>query len=164
VTGPRRDIRRTTTLRVRDVMTAPAKTLGRNDRLSAADDLMTANRIRHVPIVDEDGELSGIVSRHDLFRGALARALGYGDLAQRKLLDTLAVKEVMTTDVVTTTADAPLADAANRMLGRKIGCLPVVDGTRLVGIVSESDFVKLAAEGRDHFTRSTGHRQRRPTL
>ena len=136
------------TLRVSDVMTAPVKTLGRNERLSRVDDLMTADRIRHVPIVDEYGDLCGIVSHRDLFRGALAKALGYGDVAQRKLLDTLAVKEVMTTEVVTTTPDVVLADAARLMLERRIGCLPVVDGTKLTGMLSESDFVKLAVAAR----------------
>ena len=131
------------TPRVCDAMTVPVTTAGRNDRLSSVDDLMTANCIRHVPILDEDGELCGIVSHRDLFRGALAKALGYGDAAQRKLLDTLVAKEVMTSAVVTTTPDARLADAAKLMLARKIGCLPVVEGTKLAGILSESDFVKL---------------------
>ena len=132
------------TLRVCDLMSSPAQTLGRNDRLSSVDDLMTVNRIRHVPILDEDGALCGIVSHRDLFRGALAKALGYGDVAQRKLLDTLVAKEVMTSDVVTTTPDTLLADAATLMLERRIGCLPVVEGTTLAGILSESDFLKLA--------------------
>jgi CBS domain-containing protein len=135
------------TLRVSDVMTAPVKTLGRNDRLSRVDDLMTADRIRHVPIVDDDGDLCGIVSHRDLFRSALAKALGYGEVAQRKLRDTLAVKDVMATDVVTTTPDALLADAATLMLDRRIGCLPVVEGTKIAGILSESDFVTLAVRG-----------------
>jgi CBS domain-containing protein len=136
------------TLRVSDVMTAHVKTLGRNDRLSLVDDLMTADRIRHVPIVDEYGDLCGIVSHRDLFRSALAKALGYGEVAQRKLLDAMAVKEVMATDVVTTTPNALLADAAKLMLERRIGCLPVVEGTKLTGILSESDFVKLAVASR----------------
>ena len=134
-----------TTFAVRDVMTPVVKTLGRNDGLSVADDLMRADRIRHLPVLDESGDLCGIVSQRDLFRGALARALGYGDVAQRKLLATLVVKEVMTTDVVTTPPETRLAEAAGLMLGRKIGCLPVVDDGKLVGIVTETDFVALAA-------------------
>jgi len=133
---------------VRDVMTSVVKSLGRNDRLSLVGDVMRAARIRHVPIVDEEGELCGIVSQRDLFRGALATALGYGDFAQQKLLATLAVKEVMTTDVVTATPEMTLAEAARRMLERKIGCLPVLAGRRLVGIITESDFVALAARER----------------
>lgn len=126
-------------------MTTVVTTLGRNDQLSIADHVMTANRIRHLPVLDEDGQLCGIVSQRDLFRGALARALGYGELAQQKLLGTLVVKEIMTTDVVTAGPATPLADAARSMLRRKIGCLPVVDGNRLVGILTEGDFVRLAS-------------------
>jgi CBS domain-containing protein len=126
-------------------MTPAVKTLGRNDQLSLADDVMRAERIRHLPVLDEEGQLCGIVSQRDMFRGALAAALGYGELAQRKLLGTLVVKEVMTTDVVTTTPQTSIAEAARLMLERKIGCLPVVDGGRLVGMLTESDFVKVAA-------------------
>jgi CBS domain-containing protein len=57
----------------------------------------------------------------------------------------LAVKEVMTADVVTTAPDVPLVDAARAMLRHKIGCLPVVEDERLVGILTESDFVCVAA-------------------
>lgn len=135
----------TTPLRVGDRMTRTVRTLGRNDELTLADSLMRDERIRHLPVLDEDGKLCGIVSQRDLFRGALARALGYGELAQRKLLATLVVKEVMTTDVVTIAPDAPLAVAARLMLERKIGCLPVIEAERLVGILTESDFVALAA-------------------
>jgi CBS domain-containing membrane protein len=137
-----------TKLTVRDLMTSAVKTLERNDQLSLADDLMHASRIRHLPVLDEDGKLCGIVSQRDLFRGALASALGYGEVAQRKILSTLVVKEVMTSDVVTATPAMPIAEAARIMLDRKIGCLPVLEGGRLVGIVTESDFVALVAEER----------------
>jgi CBS domain-containing membrane protein len=132
-------------LRVRDVMSRAPKTLGRNEQLSLADDLMKQERIRHLPVLDDDGELVGIVSQRDMFRGALARALGYGETAQRRMLGLLAVKEVMTTQVVTVEPDAPIADAARTMVDRKIGCLPVVEGGRLVGILTESDFVEMLA-------------------
>jgi CBS domain-containing membrane protein len=132
-------------LRVRDVMSENPKTLGRNDQLSVADDVMRAERIRHLPVLDEDGKLCGIMSQRDMFRGALAQALGYGTAAQGKMLAMLRVKEVITTDVVTIAPDAALAEAARTMLERKIGCLPVVDGGRLVGILTESDFVALVA-------------------
>jgi CBS domain-containing membrane protein len=132
-------------LRVRDVMTAETTTLQRNDKLSLADDIMRLGRIRHLPVLDENGQLAGILTQRDLFRGALAKALGYGERAQRQLMDTLVVKEVMTSDVITTTPDTPLAEAAQVLVERKIGCLPVVEAGRLVGIITEADFVALAA-------------------
>src|SRR6516164_1053107 len=131
-------------LRVRDVMTPDVTTLQRNDMLTLADDIMRLGRIRHLPVLDEDGQLAGILTQRDLFRGALAKALGYGERAQRQLMDTLVVKEVMTSEVLTTTADTPLAEAAKVLVERKIGCLPVVDGGRLIGIITEADFVALA--------------------
>src|SRR5579863_9584553 len=133
-------------LRVSDVMTADPTTLKRNDKLTLADDIMRLGRVRHLPVLDDDGQLLvGIVSQRDLFRDALAHALGYGRHAQRKMLDTLSVKDVMNTDVATTSPDTSLIDAARILTERKIGCLPVVDAGRLVGILTEGDFVALFA-------------------
>jgi CBS domain-containing protein len=132
-------------MRVRDLMSSEVATVRRNDKLAIADDLMNLGRIRHTPVLDDSSdEVVGILSQRDLFRGALARAIGYGGHAQQKLMNLLAVKDVMTGDPVTTTPDTPLADAARVMLERKIGCLPVLEGGKLVGILTESDFVRLA--------------------
>jgi CBS domain-containing protein len=133
-------------MRVRDIMSKDVTTLKRNDSLTLADDIMHLGRIRHLPVLDDEGnELVGIVSQRDLFRGALARALGYGQHAQRKVLETLLVKEVMSSEILTTTADTPLDEVARLLVERKIGCLPVVEAGRLVGIVTETDFVALVA-------------------
>jgi CBS domain-containing protein len=133
-------------LRVRDVMTSEVTTLKRNDKLTLADDIMHLGRIRHLPVLDDDGhQLVGIVSQRDLFRGALATALGYGQSAQRKLMDSLLVKEVMSTDVITTGPDKLLAEAARVLAERKIGCLPVVENGHLIGILTEGDFVAMVA-------------------
>ncbi len=135
---------------VRDLMTADVATLRRNDKLTIADDVMSLGRIRHMPVLDDDSEeLVGVVSQRDLFRSALARTLGYGKVAQQRMLAMLSVKDVMTTDVTTTTPDTPLRDAARLMLAHKLGCLPVVEGKRLVGILTESDFVQLVARGQE---------------
>jgi len=133
-------------LKVRDIMTAQVTTLKPNDKLTLADDVMRLGRIRHLPVVGDDGEqLVGIVSQRDLFRGALAQALGYGQYAQRKLLDTFSVKDIMGTDVITAGPDTPLIEAARVLMERKIGCLPIVENGRLVGIITEGDFVALVA-------------------
>jgi CBS domain-containing protein len=132
--------------RVEDIMTLEVTTLKRNEKLTLADDVMQLGRIRHLPVLDDDGrEVVGILSQRDLFRGALAQALGYGPRARRKILDTLLVKDVMTTEVITTSPETPLAEAARVLMKRKIGCLPVVKGRRLVGILTEGDFVSLIA-------------------
>ena len=131
---------------VGDIMTRELVTLGRNERLLVADDVMKLGRIRHLPILDEDGKLAGIVSQRDLFHGGLLRALGYGSHARQQALELLVVKEAMKSDVVTTTPETSIQDAAKLMLTQKIGCLPVLEGERLVGILTESDFVRLAIE------------------
>jgi len=132
-------------LRVRDIMTREVTTLKRNDQLSLANDIMQLGRVRHLPVLEDDGRLAGILSQRDLFRGALAHALGYGQHAQRKVLDSLLVKEVMSSDVITAGPDMPLVEAARVLLERKIGCLPVVEGEQLVGILTEADFVAIFA-------------------
>jgi CBS domain-containing membrane protein len=130
---------------VEEVMSRDVFTLERNQKLSVADDLMKQRRIRHIPVVNSDGDLCGILTQRDLFRGILLRSLGYGSRAEQKLLDSLAVKDAMHEDVMTISADSALSDAATLMLSNKVGCLPVVDGERLVGMISEADFVKQFA-------------------
>jgi CBS domain-containing protein len=131
---------------VRDLMTRDVVTMGRNETLRTVDDVMRLGRIRHMPIIDDDGALAGVLSQRDLFQSGLLRALGYGSHARDRALDTLVVKEAMKTDVVTTTPDARLADAAKLMFERKIGCLIVLENGKIVGILTEADFVRLAME------------------
>ncbi len=128
---------------VADLMKKEVVTLVANDTLNVADDVMGLARIRHMPVVDEDGLVVGLISQRDLFRGALARALGYGEFAQQKLLGILHVEDVMSSDVLTISPTAALIDAAKIMTDRKIGCLVVVEEERLAGILTEGDFVRL---------------------
>jgi CBS domain-containing protein len=133
-------------LKVGDIMSADVSTVGANDKLSVAEALMKHEGIRHLPVVNEDGHLCGIITKRDLFRGALLRALGYGSRAENQVLNSIVIKEAMTDDVLTTKPGTPLAEAAKLMIKYKVGCLPVVDGERLVGMLSEGDFVKLMTE------------------
>jgi CBS domain-containing protein len=127
--------------KVREMMTKEVSTLGRNDTLDLADDVMTLERIRHLPVLDE-GRVVGVVSQRDLFRSGLAVALGYGERAQKMLLKTLRVKEVMSEPAITISPEATAKEAARLMLEHKIGCLPVVEGHALVGIVTETDILR----------------------
>ena len=63
------------------------------------------------------------------------------------MLNTIPVKEVMTENVVTTTPETLVTAAARVMVDRKIGCLPVIEGEALIGILSESDIVSAVAQG-----------------
>ncbi len=131
--------------RVQELMTREVATLQRGDKLSLADNVMQLGRIRHMVVLDEQGGLAGIVSQRDLFRGALVKAFGYGTVAQKKVMEAILVKEVMTTELLTTTPDALLSEAALSMSEQKIGCLPVVEDGKLVGILTEGDFVAFFA-------------------
>ena len=135
----------TKNLSVQDVMTQDVRTVERNHKLSTVDDVMRLGRVRHVLVVNETGDLEGIVSQRDLFHGGLLKALGYGTRAKEHALDALLVKEAMNTEPITTTPDASLQSAARLMAEHKIGCLPVLEAGRVVGIVTEGDFVLLAA-------------------
>jgi CBS domain-containing protein len=132
--------------RVRDVMSSEVATLDRNDQLSIADDIMRLGRIRHLPVLDADGQLAGVLSQRDLLHGALSAILGFGSTGRQKVMNTVMVKEVMNTAPTTIGPDALLSDAAKMMLERKIGCLPVIEGERLVGILTEGDFVAMGVD------------------
>jgi CBS domain-containing protein len=135
-----------TDLTVRDLMSTEVFTLGRNDKLAIADDLMQQKRIRHIPVLGNDGELCGIITQRDLFHGALLKALGYGTRAEQHMLETVSIKEAMRDEVLSTTPDTPIRVAAGTMISNKVGCLPVLAEGRIIGILSESDFVKHFAE------------------
>lgn len=133
-------------MKVSELMANKVETLDRNDTLSIAEDLMNMKRLRHLPVLD-DGELVGILSQRDLFHAGLSTAMGFGTKAKGEFLKTVLVKEIMTENVVTIAPTADVQAAAKLMLTKKIGCLPVVDSGKLVGLVSESDIIRIVAEG-----------------
>jgi CBS domain-containing protein len=125
---------------VKEVMIKEVATLDVNDELSLANDIMRLGRIRHLPVVDGT-RLAGIISERDLFRSSLAQALGYGGPASRDLMKTLHIKDIMVKQVTTISPDAKLCDAIRLMMDKKIGCLPVVEDDRLVGLITETDIM-----------------------
>jgi CBS domain-containing protein len=132
-------------VKVRDLMTAKVETLGRNDRLDVADEILALGRFRHLPIVEE-GAVVGIVSQRDLFRSGWASALGIGTNTRKNLLRGLRVKEVMSEPVISVDPDATVGHAARLMFENKIGCLPVVSEGRLQGLLTETDVLRYVAE------------------
>jgi CBS domain-containing membrane protein len=131
-------------MNVRDLMTRDAVTLRASDRLDLAEDIMSLGRIRHLPVMDGE-RVVGIVSQRDLFRGAISSALELRPAAEREWLRRVGVREVMTTRVVTIAPGAPLVEAVRLMVGHQIGCLPVVEGGRLCGLISETDCMRYLA-------------------
>jgi CBS domain-containing protein len=127
-------------MKVKEVMVKEVATLDVNDELSLANDIMRLGRIRHLPVVDGT-RLVGIVSERDLFRTSLAQALGYGTEATRDLMKKLRIKDVMVKQVLTVSPEMELCEATRMMMEHKIGCLPVVEDDRLVGLITETDIL-----------------------
>lgn len=131
---------------VRDLMTEEPITVGRRASVAAVYDLMSDNGFRHVPVVDDDDELVGIVSHRDL-AAALGDSIRAPRMTQAELLETRTADQIMTRGVETVAPDDDLQVAAELMLENKFGCLPVCEGAHLVGILTESDFVRLMTQG-----------------
>lgn len=91
--------------------------------------------VRHVPVVDSEQKLVGIVSIRDLL--AHLTVAGASHFAP--------IRELMHRSVVSVGPEDAVKDVAARMVERNIGCVPVVDGGKIVGMISERDFVQLAA-------------------
>ncbi|MEE9220995.1 MAG: CBS and ACT domain-containing protein [candidate division NC10 bacterium] len=106
--------------------------------------VMAEHRIRHIPVVSADG-LVGVISDRDV-REALPSPMSPGEAMEfAAAMDRIPVWEVMAEGVVTVTPRTSLAEAAHMLAGRKIGCLPVLDAGRLVGIVTETDMLQAFA-------------------
>ncbi len=140
--------------KAKDLMTTEVSTLGRNDTLDLADNVMGLGRIRHLPVLEE-GRVVGVVSQRDLFRSALTVALGYGERAQKTLLKTLRVKEVMSEPAITISPEATIKEAARLMVEHKIGCLPVVEGSTLVGIVPRRTSCAMSSAAKEQTDRAS---------
>src|SRR3989304_6104267 len=97
------------TMKVREIMTTDVATIGRNDELTIADDIMKMKRLRHLPVL-EDGRLVGLLTQRDLLHAALSTALNFGEKAQKEFLKTVVVKEVMTDEVRTIGPDADVKE------------------------------------------------------
>lgn len=128
-------------MQVKDIMSTDVTVIERNDNLSQVENLMLAKRLRHLPVV-ENGELIAVVSQRDLFKAMMSSTMGYGEKAQKAYLQSVRVKEIMTYPVVTVAPEASVSEAANLLLLKGIGCLPVMEGTTLVGIVTKTDLLR----------------------
>jgi CBS domain-containing protein len=130
---------------VSDVMTAGPVTIFPEDDLVRAMQLMRNGRLRHLPVVHH-GKLVGLVTERDVLRELGASS---DDRAE-----TLTVRDVMVTNVITATANLPLRKAAHLLWQHKFGCLPVIDDDRhVIGILTETDFIRFAADIATDFDR-----------
>jgi acetoin utilization protein AcuB len=131
---------------VKDRMTAAPVTI--NPELSVTDALrlMNERKIRRLPVLDGAGKLVGIVSDRDLLLASPSPATSLAIWEIHDLLAKLTVDKIMTREVITVQEDTPLEEAARILVDNKIGGLPVMRGSAVVGIISESDLFKTLLE------------------
>ncbi len=137
-------------MRLKDIMSEPVEAIRPETIVSAAEAKMQQERIHHL-VVASGRDVLGVISRRDL-AGAPPEAQIGG---------------LMASNVVTASPNMTVRDAANRLRGRGVGCLPVVDRGRLVGIVTIADLLELIGCGVPNTTRWTlparGPRKARPS-
>lgn len=126
---------------VEEIMMKSPVTLKPKDTLDLANDIISLGRIRHIPVLD-NGKLVGLLSQRDLFGTAATAVLGLKGRAQRALLKSFVIEEIMTKRVITTSRDRPLKEAARTLAVKKIGCLPVMEGDSLVGLLTTTDVLR----------------------
>ena len=132
---------------VKERMTSPAMTVTPDTSFQDALKLMRDHKFRRIPVVDQEGKLIGIVSERDLLHASPSPATSLSVWEVNYLLWKLKVADIMTHHVITIDQDAPIEDAANLMVTRKIGGLPVVDHAgKVVGVITETDIFKAFAE------------------
>lgn len=129
---------------VKELMCERVHTLRPTDTVHDARCLMVEKRVRHVPIVDVAGKFVGLITKHDIL------ALSVSDLAdidineRAEIESCIPLLEVMISDVVVAEEHTNLLDAARFLLEQKHGCLPIFHQGELSGMLTETDFVRLA--------------------
>jgi acetoin utilization protein AcuB len=125
-------------------MTAQVFTVTAEHTIADALRLARTQRIRHVPVVDGE-RLVGLVTERDLRHAAPPMDSATGD-ELRDTINNKKVGQVMVTEVITATLGTPVEEAAKLLYENRIGCLPILDGERLVGILTESDLLRALVE------------------
>jgi len=119
-------------------MTTDLFTVRPDDLVDLAASVMDWQHVRHVPVEDDEGHLVGLLSHRDLLRLLSRRGARAGE-------EHVSVRDIMKTDPVTTGPQTPTLEAIELMRARGVGCLPVVEGGELVGIVTAHDFLAASA-------------------
>jgi acetoin utilization protein AcuB len=112
-----------------------------NDSMKKAMDLLKEREIRHLPVLKDGEKLVGIVTERDIKQASPSPATALEIREIYYLLDKVKVKQIMTRRPYTVSSNAPIEEAALIMREKKIGCLPVVEEGRLVGILTETDIL-----------------------
>ena len=132
---------------VSDLMTVPVHTITPDHSLADLAELFDRHDVRHVPVIDAEGDVVGLVSDRDLLRNVLTDQADVPLSVRESAMHGTRVETVMTVEVVTLEPNDTARRAARMLLENKFGCIPVTEGSRLVGIITQSDFLRVFAEG-----------------
>lgn len=127
---------------VSDWMTKKVITVSPDDSIFQAAGLAKENSVKHLPVV-KDGRIKGIISDRDIKEYVPSKAASQDVYELHSLFTKTKVKNVMKSKVITAWQDTPIEEAAMIMLDNNIGCLPVVEGNMLVGIISDRDIFRV---------------------
>ena len=130
-------------LTVGDLMTTQVFTLLESDTLYTAKQIMEMARVRHVPIVDGEDRFIGLITHRDMLAVAVSKLSEIDESTQDELAAGIPLREIMRSDVAVVAPSTSLRQAAEDLLEHKYGCLPVVEDGKLVGIITEADFLRL---------------------
>lgn len=132
---------------VKDWMVAPVITVEASSPISAAHHLMKNNGIRRLPVINNN-KLVGIVTIGDVREASPSDATTLSIWELNYLWAQLTAEKIMTRNVITVNPDTPILDAAEIMLNQKVSGLPVVEGDKLVGMITESDVFRMLIKSR----------------
>ena len=132
-------------MRVEDLMSRSVVTIGHDATVAQAWNLMRTRQVRHLPVLDADRWLIGILTDRDLRQVILERSVQEEPAELARALARLRVNEVMTWGVITVRPETDIRQAARIMHERNLGALPVADGGRVVGMLTASDVIQAVA-------------------
>jgi CBS domain-containing protein len=142
------------TFLVREYMSQPVVIIGPQAKVTEAHQLMLAKHIRRVPVVDQE-KLVGILTLLDASEAKPPGANTLGPTALHVSISLMKVDDVMTHNPVTISPDATILDAARLMARHKISGLPVIEHSRVIGILTESDAFRAIVRAADEEARAT---------
>ncbi|MGD8371683.1 MAG: CBS and ACT domain-containing protein [Syntrophobacterales bacterium] len=128
-------------------MTTDLVTVTPDTPLVKARDLLREHNIKQVPVVDAQDKLVGILTDRDIKQAWASPATTLSIYELTYVLQKLTVESVMVKDLITITPDATIERAAKILHDRKIGSLPVVEGDKLVGIITSTDLMEVLLDG-----------------
>ena len=133
-------------LKVKDIMTNEVFVLHAAQTLELVRSLMRIKHVRHVPIVEPDNTFVGLMTHRDLLAQTISHLADVDEEEQEYLDRNIHIMNIMKTDVTTADPEMDICSAITLLLEHKYGCLPIVSEGKLVGIVTEADFLKLTLE------------------